>query len=65
MPVAGPDRVEFTLWGDRMSHRLHDWFWLKSSDGGPWTVEFPAIQHNTALQIVADYRLRGALVWRF
>jgi hypothetical protein len=29
------------------------------------TVEFPVIQHNTALQIVADYRVRGALVWRF
>jgi hypothetical protein len=29
------------------------------------TVEFPTIQHNTALQIVADHRVRGALVWRF
>ncbi len=41
---AGPDRVELTLWGSRKSHRLHDWFWLKSSDGGPWTVELPEIE---------------------
>ena len=40
---AGPDRVELTLWGTKKSHRLHDWFWLQSSDGGPWTSEFPQI----------------------
>ena len=28
-------------------------------------VELPVVQHETALQIVADYRLRAAAVWRF
>ncbi len=29
------------------------------------TFELPAVQNNTSRQIVADYRLRGAAVWRF
>jgi hypothetical protein len=29
------------------------------------TVELPVVQNNTALQIVADYRVRAAVVWRF
>lgn len=37
---VGPDRVEFTLWGTKRSHRLHDWFWLQSSAGGDWVKEF-------------------------
>jgi hypothetical protein len=28
-------------------------------------ADLPVLIHNTALQIVPDYRLRGALVWRF
>lgn len=28
-------------------------------------VDLPVVQHNTALQIVADYRVRTAAVWRF
>lgn len=28
-------------------------------------ADIPAILHNSALQIVPDYRLRGGLVWRF
>jgi len=30
-----------------------------------FTVDLPAIQDNTSVQIVPDYRLRGGLVWRF
>ncbi|MBE0532898.1 MAG: Gfo/Idh/MocA family oxidoreductase [Rhodospirillales bacterium] len=41
---AGPDRVEFTLWGTKRSHRLHDWFWLQSSDGGEWVKELADIE---------------------
>lgn len=41
---AGPDRIEFTIWGSKLSHRLHDWFWLQSSDGGEWKKEFPEIE---------------------
>jgi len=40
---AGPDRVEFTLWGTKRSHRLHDWFWLQSSDGGDWGRELAEV----------------------
>ena len=28
-------------------------------------VDLPVIRHNTALQIVPDYRVRGGLTWRF
>ena len=28
-------------------------------------VEIPVVQHETALQIVSDYRLRAAAIWRF
>lgn len=28
-------------------------------------VDLPALQNNTSLQIVPDYRLRGGIVWRF
>jgi hypothetical protein len=28
-------------------------------------ADLPVVQHNTGLQIVTDYRLRGALLWRF
>ncbi len=41
---AGPDRVEITLWGSQRSHRLHDWFFLQSSDGGEWQQEFPEVE---------------------
>jgi hypothetical protein len=28
-------------------------------------ADFPVALNNTALQIVPDYRIRGALSWRF
>jgi len=37
---VGPDRVELTLWGDKKSYRLHDWFNLQISDGGDWQDQF-------------------------
>ena len=36
-----------------------------SSLGADLVGELPVIQNNTALQIVADYRIRGGLSWRF
>jgi len=42
--------VDFT-WGSR----LHAWF----------GADLPVLQNNSSLQIVADYRLRGAITWRF
>ncbi|MDP6691313.1 MAG: Gfo/Idh/MocA family oxidoreductase [Alphaproteobacteria bacterium] len=41
---AGPDRVEMTLWGSERSHRLHEWVYLQSSDGGEWVQEFPEVE---------------------
>lgn len=46
---AGP-ALRFT-WGTALSAEL--------------IADLPAIQNNTALQIVPDFRLRGGLVWRF
>ncbi len=40
---VGPDRVEFTLWGKDQSYCLHDWYWVKSSDGDEWKSELAQI----------------------
>jgi hypothetical protein len=40
-------------------------FTWATSLSAEFTADFPAIQNNTALQLVPDYRLRGGLVWRF
>ena len=45
---AGPDQVEMTIWGSQLSHRLHDWFFLRSSDGGEWHQEFPEVEDPRA-----------------
>ncbi|MGI9384132.1 MAG: Gfo/Idh/MocA family protein [Methyloligellaceae bacterium] len=36
---VGPDRVEYTVWGENRSYRLYDWNRLRSSDGGDWREE--------------------------
>jgi predicted dehydrogenase len=41
----GPDRVEFTVWGERASYRLTDWYKLSRSDGGPWTDQLGHIEN--------------------
>jgi hypothetical protein len=46
---AGPE-ITFT-WG--------------SSLGADLVLDVPVVQHNTALQIVADYRLRAGITWHF
>ena len=33
--------------------------------GAELALDVPVLQHNSGLQIVPDYRLRGALTWRF
>jgi predicted dehydrogenase len=40
---VGPDLVEYTLWGDRRSYRISDWFDLFDSDGGAWQPVLPEI----------------------
>jgi 1,5-anhydro-D-fructose reductase (1,5-anhydro-D-mannitol-forming) len=49
---AGPDRIEFTIWGSKLSHKLHDWFWLQSSGGGEWKKELPEIEDLRAANFV-------------
>jgi len=46
---AGPV-IQFT-WGSSLSAEL--------------IADLPAIQNNTAVQLVPDFRIRGGLVWRF
>jgi hypothetical protein len=46
---VGPD-IRFT-WGTSMGANL--------------AVDLPVLQHNSALQIVPDFRVRGGLTWRF
>jgi hypothetical protein len=36
MGGAGPDAVEYTIWGAQRSCRIHDWNRLRSSSGGAW-----------------------------
>jgi 1,5-anhydro-D-fructose reductase (1,5-anhydro-D-mannitol-forming) len=34
---TGPDRVEYTVWGQTQSCRLDDWYTVNLSDGSGWT----------------------------
>lgn len=45
---AGPDLVEYTVWGARKSYRLSDWYRLATSDGGDWQDAITGID-NLAL----------------
>lgn len=47
---VGPDRVEFTVWGDKSSYRLWDWVNVKSTTGDEWVDE---------LEHIADRREDG------
>lgn len=41
---AGPDTVQFTVWGTKTSYRLWDWNRLKSSSGGDWREELTDLE---------------------
>jgi predicted dehydrogenase len=41
---AGPDLVEYTVWGEQKSYRINDWFNLFESAGGPWQASLPEIE---------------------
>jgi 1,5-anhydro-D-fructose reductase (1,5-anhydro-D-mannitol-forming) len=47
---AGPDRIEYTVWGQQRSCRIYDWNQLLVSDGASW---------QEALTHVADARATG------
>ncbi|MBT3700257.1 MAG: Gfo/Idh/MocA family oxidoreductase [Alphaproteobacteria bacterium] len=58
---VGPDRVELTLWGDKKSYRLHDWFNLQISDGDEWQSQFTDVPD---LRVDSFARqLDGVAVW--
>lgn len=40
---VGPDRVEFTVWGDKSSYRLWDWVNVRSTTGTEWVEELGEI----------------------
>ena len=40
---AGPDLVEYTIWGERASLRIFDWNRLLSTTGGEWQAELTDI----------------------
>ncbi len=40
---AGPDLVEYSVWGAKKSYRLVDWYRLLSSDGGDWCDEITGV----------------------
>lgn len=42
---AGPDRIEFTLWGSRKSYRTTDFYRFWESDGGDWQNAMPDIEN--------------------
>jgi 1,5-anhydro-D-fructose reductase (1,5-anhydro-D-mannitol-forming) len=50
---AGPDRIEYAVWGQKRSCRIYDWNRLLTSDGGPWCE---------ALTHLADPRETGYLL---
>lgn len=41
---TGPDRVEFTVWGQTQSCRLDDWYTVNLSDGSGWTPAMTEIE---------------------
>ncbi len=41
--LHGPDLVEFTLWGAKISVRLTDFYRLWRTENGAWTQVFPEI----------------------
>jgi len=38
---VGPDRQEVTVWGSKESHRISDFYFLSTSDGGEWVDALP------------------------
>ena len=40
---VGPDLVEYTVWGERGSLRLNDWFNLYANDGDAWEPRLPGL----------------------
>ena len=46
---AGPDLVEYTVWGSRQSARIVDWNRLFTSDGGEWQAQLTHIDDPRAL----------------
>lgn len=69
METKGKDNIDGTVLDDTGITALYAGPALHFTWGTSLSLELagelPAIQNNTALQIVPDYRIRGGLVWRF
>jgi hypothetical protein len=69
METKGKDNIDGAVLDDTGITSLYAGPALHFTWGTSLSAEFggelPAIQNNTALQIVPDYRIRGGLVWRF
>jgi predicted dehydrogenase len=52
----GPDRQEITVWGTKASHRISDFYFLATTDGGEWRGALPpdTDPRATALQRQLD-----------
>jgi predicted dehydrogenase len=42
---AGPDLIQYTVWGSKASYRLFDWNRVKTSDGGDWRTQLTHIEN--------------------
>lgn len=42
---AGPDLIQYTIWGSKASYRLFDWNRVKTSDGGDWVNQLTHIEN--------------------
>ena len=42
---AGADQVEYTVWGERRSYRLLNWFRLFTSDGEDWVDAISGVEN--------------------
>ena len=55
---AGPDTVEFTVWGTKISHRLWDWNRLKSSREDSWRDELtdlPDLRNDGYMRVLENF----------
>lgn len=69
METKGKDNIDGTVLDDTGITSLYvgpglNFTW-GTSLSAELSGELPALQNNTALQIVPNYRIRGGLVWRF
>src|SRR5690606_15982793 len=71
--LSGETKGTDSIDGQRVGDTGYTGLYLGPALGFAWGVHLgaelaldaPVLQHNSGLQIVPDYRLRGAATWRF